>query len=157
MANKAKANKAKEEKKKPYRVAKKTYNYKELRNMSESELKSVKKLLRDNVTRNIRKIKRAGFTDTPAIISSFRPTCPVYAITKSEEKFNQMGLFFGICPKLYKGEKEETPQIIVESLNTLKNEGILEQDDLVVIAGGKYTYEKTNAEVNKGIGGIYKI
>lgn len=96
-------------------------------------------------------------TDTPAIISSFRATCPVYAITKSEEKFNQMGLFFGVCPRLYKGEKEETPQIIVESLNNLKDDGILSQDDLVVIAGGKYTYENTNAEVNKAIGGIYKI
>lgn len=68
MASKAKEDKKTKSSKKPYRVAKKTYNYKELRNMSESELKSVKKLLRDNVTRNIRKIKRAGFTDTPATI-----------------------------------------------------------------------------------------
>lgn len=69
------ANKTKEDKKdkktkstKPYRVAKKTYDFKELRKMSESELQSVKKLLRDNVTRNLRKIKSAGFIETPATI-----------------------------------------------------------------------------------------
>lgn len=53
---------------KAYRVAKNTYSYKELGRMSESELKSVKKLLRDNVTRNLRKIKKAGYESTPATI-----------------------------------------------------------------------------------------
>jgi hypothetical protein len=70
MANETKKGKKgeKTKSKKPYRVAKKTYNFKELRNMSESDLKSIKKLLRDNVTRNLRKIKRAGFIETPATI-----------------------------------------------------------------------------------------
>lgn len=68
MANKTKKDKKDKKNKKPYRVAKKTYDFKELRKMSESELMSVKKLLRDNVTRNLRKLKRAGFTDTPATI-----------------------------------------------------------------------------------------
>jgi hypothetical protein len=70
MASKPKKDKKgeKTKSKKPYRVAKKTYNFKELRNMSESDLKSIKKLLRDNVTRNLRKIKRAGFIETPATI-----------------------------------------------------------------------------------------
>ena len=68
MASKTKKDKKDKKNKKPYRVAKKTYDFRELRKMSESELMSVKKLLRDNVTRNLRKLKRAGFTDTPATI-----------------------------------------------------------------------------------------
>lgn len=55
-------------KSKPYRVAKNTYSYRELGHMSESELKAIKKLLRDNVTRNLRKIKKAGYESTPATI-----------------------------------------------------------------------------------------
>lgn len=66
------ANEPKKDKKtnstKPYRVAKKIYTYRELNNMSESDLKSIKKLLRDNVTRNLRKIKKAGYIDTPATV-----------------------------------------------------------------------------------------
>lgn len=53
---------------KPYRVAKKTYSYVELQHMTEAELKSVKKLLRDNVTRNLRKLQKGGFNETPATL-----------------------------------------------------------------------------------------
>lgn len=69
MATKSKTDETKKgKKKKPYRVAKKTYEYKELKKMSESELKTIKKLLRDNVTRNLRKLKRSGYAETPATI-----------------------------------------------------------------------------------------
>lgn len=68
MASKTNKDKKDKKNKKPYRVAKKTYSYKELNKMSESELKSVKKLIRDNVTRNLRKLKKAGYIDTPATI-----------------------------------------------------------------------------------------
>lgn len=53
---------------KNYRVAKKTYSYVELQHMTEEELKPIKKLLRDNVTRNLRKLQKGGFTETPATI-----------------------------------------------------------------------------------------
>ena len=53
---------------KPYRVAKKTYSYVELQHMSDAELKSIKKLLRDNVTRNLRKLQKGGFNETPATL-----------------------------------------------------------------------------------------
>jgi hypothetical protein len=61
MANETKSTK-------PYRVAKKTYTYVELQHMTEAELKSVKKLLRDNVTRNLRKLQKGGYSETPATI-----------------------------------------------------------------------------------------
>lgn len=53
---------------KPYRVAKRTYSYNELARMTDKELKSIKKLLRDNVTRNLRKLQKGGYNETPATI-----------------------------------------------------------------------------------------
>ena len=53
---------------KNYRVAKKTYTYVELQHMTEEELKPIKKLLRDNVTRNLRKLQKGGFNETPATL-----------------------------------------------------------------------------------------
>lgn len=96
-------------------------------------------------------------TDTPSIISSFKPKCPVYAITKEADKFNQMGLFFGVKPVLYNGEEEQTQYIVVDSLNKLKENNELQENDLIVIAGGKYLYHKYPSDINKSIGGIYKI
>ncbi len=96
--------------------------------------------------------------DTPSIISSFRPLTPIYALTKDRKKFNQMGLIWGVNPKMYEGKENKTRTIIVESLSKFKNEQILNKDDIVIIAGGKYTYdEKYQSEINKSIGGIYKI
>ena len=96
-------------------------------------------------------------TDTPSIISSFKPKCPIYAITQEECKFNQMALFFGIKPILYKGTEEKTQYLIIDSLNKLKETNELKENDLVIIAGGKYIYDKYSSDVNKSIGGIYKI
>ena len=96
--------------------------------------------------------------DTPAIISSFRPLTPIYAITKKRCKFYQMGLFFGVFPRLYIGKKEKTRLIIAESLNSLKVKKELLKDDIVIIAGGKYIYDEYyDSDINKSIGGIYKI
>ena len=95
--------------------------------------------------------------DTPAIISSFRPLTPIYAITKKRCKFYQMGLFFGVFPRLYIGKKEKTRLIIAESLNSLKVKKELLKDDIVIIAGGKYIYDEYyDSDINKSIGGIYK-
>lgn len=78
---------------KPYRVAKKTYSYVELQHMTEAELKSVKKLLRDNVTRNLRKLQKGGFKETPATLglakaikSGIVPQMPHINITPPKPK-----------------------------------------------------------------------
>ncbi len=96
-------------------------------------------------------------SDTPSIISSFKPKCPIYAITKSKRIYNQMGLFFGVIPKFYNGNEDKTSHIIIDSLNQLKNTKELNDNDIVIIAGGKYIYEKYTSDINKSIGGIYKI
>ena len=92
MANKAKKDE-KTKSSKPYRVAKKIYTYVELQHMTEAELKSVKKLLRDNVTRNLRKLQKGGFKETPATIglataieSGIVPQMPHINITPPKPK-----------------------------------------------------------------------
>ena len=97
-------------------------------------------------------------TNTPNIISSFRPQTNIYAITKNRNKLNQMALFWGVIPKLYIGKREKTRLIIIESLNIMKDKKELSKDDIIIIAGGKYIYEPNfDSEINKSIGGIYKI
>ena len=96
--------------------------------------------------------------DTPSIISSFRPGTSIYAITKKENKFNQLGLFWGVVPILYNGNEDKTRLIISDSLIKLKKANIFNKNDIIIIAGGKYIYdEKYASDINKSIGGIYKI
>ena len=43
-------------------------------------------------------------------------------------------------------------------LNSLKVKKELLKDDIVIIAGGKYIYDEYyDSDINKSIGGIYKI
>lgn len=96
--------------------------------------------------------------DTPAIISSFRPLTPIYAITKKKCKFNQMGLFWGVTPKMYDGNETKTRLIIAESLQNFKTNNELSKGDIIIVAGGKYIYDEQYAsEINKSIGGIYQV
>lgn len=96
-------------------------------------------------------------SNTPSIITSFTPECPIVAITKEKELYNQLGLFWGVRPILYKGLEEKTRNIIVDSLYKDKDNGNLNEGDIVIIAGGQYVYEKYSSEINKSIGGIFQV
>lgn len=96
-------------------------------------------------------------SNTPRIITSFTPECPIIAITKDKALYNQLGLFWGVIPKLYQGTEEKTRNIIIDSLYKAKEEGLLNDKDIVIIAGGQYVYEKYSSDINKSIGGIFQI
>ena len=85
---------------KPYRVAKKTYSYVELQHMTEAELKSVKKLLRDNVTRNLRKLQKGGFNETPATLGLAKAINSEAILSYNGEKYTftapQVSTFKGV-------------------------------------------------------------
>ena len=95
-------------------------------------------------------------TDTPRIITSFTPKCPIYTLTSDKNVYYQLGLVWGVCPMLLNSEYEPK-KMIFDGINKVKETKLLNIGDVVMIAGGKYFYEYPELEMNKAIGGIYKI
>lgn len=97
--------------------------------------------------------------DTPRMVSSFGVECPIFAITQNEITYRQLGLCFGIIPKLF--EPQETiDKLLYKGIEKLKEEGFLKQGDKVVVAGGKKILTEMNddeASINSVIGGVIVI
>lgn len=97
--------------------------------------------------------------DMPRMVSSFGPECPIFAITQNETIYRQLGLAWGIIPKLF--EPQENIDILLhKGLNKLKEEKFLTEGDKIVIAGGtKVLTDVGNTEVAKNsvIGGVVEI
>ena len=97
--------------------------------------------------------------DTPRIVSSFGPGCPVFAITQNETTYRQLGLYWGIIPKWF----EPQPNIDVllhKGLDKLKEENFLLKGDKVVIDGGTKVLTDVPTEDltrNSVIGGVVEI
>ncbi len=96
-------------------------------------------------------------SNTPRIITSFTPQCPIVAITKNKKLYHQLGLFWGVIPKLYNGQEEKTRNIIIDSLYKDKANNELNEGGIIIIAGGQYVYEKYDSIINKSIGGIFQV
>lgn len=94
-------------------------------------------------------------SDTPRIVASLMPKCPIYVTTSNQRVYNQLSLVWGLAPKLMK--KEEDPKkMIMKDVDDRLNEGVVKKGDIILIAGGKYI-EDDEREMNKSIGGIYCI
>ena len=93
--------------------------------------------------------------DTPRIISSFRPSCPIYVITSNKRIYYKSGLMWGLNLTYVRKEKEPK-QMILNNIERYKKKNLINKDDIVIIAGGKYI-ENDKRDINKSIGGIYKI
>lgn len=97
--------------------------------------------------------------DTPRIVSSFGPGCPIFAITQNEVIYRQLGLCWGITPKLF----EPQPNIDVllhKGLDKLREEKYLNEGDKVVIAGGtKVLTDVPTEELKQNIvmGGVVEV
>ena len=96
---------------------------------------------------------------TAKTISSFGVECPIFAITQNPIIYRQLGLAWGIIPKLF----EPQPSIDVllhKGLDKLKEEQILAKGDKVVIAGGtKVLMDVPTEELesNQVMGGVVEI
>ncbi len=88
-------------------------------------------------------------------ISGFGLGCPVFAIADDEKTYYQLSLTWNVTPILVKGEGMTIEQKIEEGIRILKEEGTLEQGDLVVLAGGSKILPSSGE--NKVVGGFVKI
>ncbi len=80
--------------------------------------------------------------------------CPILAITDNKRTFRQLGLAWNVHP-VYVEPKDSIDNTVEAGLEKLKEKGILESGDRVVISGGR-NYLK-NAKLSKMIGGYVEI
>jgi pyruvate kinase len=71
--------------------------------------------------------------DTATILSSFRPACPIYALTNSVKAHRQLALEQNVTSTLVNGEDYNT--IVENGINELKQKGLLKANDTVVLCG----------------------
>ena len=80
--------------------------------------------------------------------------CPILAITDNRRTFNQLAIAWNVTP-IYVEKKEVIDDVVAEGIEKLKQKGILEKGDTIVVSGGAKWLD--SAEDSKVIGGIARI
>ena len=93
--------------------------------------------------------------NTPRAISSFKPDCPIYAITSDLRTASQLNLVWGVTAILvdYSSNSED---MIRQGIEKAKEYGFVNSGDTVII-GGSDTHDRFGFRSNKTLGGIYVI
>lgn len=72
---------------------------------------------------------------TPAVLSGYRPACPIYVFTANEKTYKELSLQWGVkafCfPDIYKFE-----EILKRGVDKLIEEGLLAKGDIAILGGG---------------------
>lgn len=95
---------------------------------------------------------------TPQAISSFKPKCPIYAITPHPSTARQLSASWGITPILVK-QNDNPIEMINEALKFAKENNYIFEGQTIII-GESDTYTKANelnVSISKNIGGIYVV
>ena len=97
--------------------------------------------------------------NTARMLTSFGIGCPIFAITQNEVIYRQLGLAWGIIPKLF--EKQPSIDVLLhKGLDRLKEEGFLTKGDRVVVAGGTKVLTDIPTDeltMNNVMGGVVEI
>lgn len=94
---------------------------------------------------------------TPAILSGYRPECPIYLLTANAKTYRQFSLEWGVYP-LYIPEVYDFDTILTMGINRLKEEKKLKSGDTVVISGGYDREVNTdNYLASQALGAVIKI
>ena len=73
--------------------------------------------------------------DSARRLAGIGTACPVLAITDNKRTFYQLGLAWNVTP-IFVEAQENTDKTVEKGLKQLKEQGILESGDLVVVSGG---------------------
>ena len=95
--------------------------------------------------------------DTPKLVSSFLPCCPIYAVTSSEKTYKQLALAWDVTPILVK-ENLPAKELVAKGIEIAKQAGYVNTGDVVAIAGGESILPGNKDDVmNRTVGGVVKI
>lgn len=75
---------------------------------------------------------------TARTIAKYRSSTPIIAFTDSERVKNQLQLVWGVEPRLT-GFPDTVETMVSESITSLRDEGLIEQGDRIVISSGRQT------------------
>lgn len=84
---------------------------------------------------------------TARLISSFRPTMPIYAITPNEMVQHKMQLYWGVIP-LKGNTKDTTENIILSAMEVVKRKRLVKKGQTVVVTAGDPATNTSKAESN---------
>lgn len=72
---------------------------------------------------------------TPAVLSGYRPGCPIYVFTANEKTYTELSLQWGVkafyFPEIYKFE-----EMLKRGVDKLLQQGLLEKGDIAILGGG---------------------
>ena len=95
---------------------------------------------------------------TPSLLSSFRPACPIYAITSDSKTYKQMAIENNVTA-IYVENTNEYDELLEKGIEILKSKGLLKENDTVVLSGGlsKEDNQQKKFLSNQSTGTIIKI
>lgn len=94
--------------------------------------------------------------DTPKILASYHPNCPIYALTTNEKTYRQLSLAWGTTPILVK-EGNNADEVIENGIKQAQEMGFVQKGDIVVLAGGATALSNNQESMNRTIGGVVRI
>ena len=94
--------------------------------------------------------------DTPKLLASYHPNCPIYALTTNEKTYRQLALAWDTTPILVKDGKN-ADEVIEKGIKMAQEMGYVNKGDVVVLAGGATALNNNNESMNRTIGGVVRI
>ncbi len=95
---------------------------------------------------------------TPKAIASFKPTCPIFAVTPNESTARALSAVWGVFPILV-NEKDTAEEMIKEAIQYAKENNHIFEGDTIII-GDSDSYSKADllgVKESKKVGGIYIV
>lgn len=88
---------------------------------------------------------QSGFT--ARLMSKFRPTAPIVALTRSSRVARRMNLLWGVVPLLLKEPGDYHEQVVERVERLLLEHGMVQEGDRIVILMGSPLYERARTNV----------
>ncbi len=95
--------------------------------------------------------------DTPTLLSSILPACPIYALTEYEKTYRQLAPMWGVEPLLF--EKQKNVETVLKlGIDRLMKENKLQKGDLIILSGGPGIDIGSGSDrINRMIGRVVRL